>query len=100
MKEPTIKQQLDLIERLTRDYNDDWENNHSMTDNRHKKLMMDTYKLLCKDKLYQNIKYKKPEKFFIELQKMYKNKSAYKFYRPVNVKLFTNQMKKHRKLAS
>ena len=95
MKEPTIKQQLDLIERLTRDYD-----THESTDNRHKKLMMDTYKLLCKDKLYQNIKYKKPEKFFIELQKMYKNKSAYKFYRPVNVKLFTNQMKKHRKLAS
>ena len=94
MKEPTIKQQLDLIERLTRDYD-----THESTDNRHKKLMMDTYKLLCKDKLYQNIKYKKPEKFFIELQKMYKNKSAYKFYRPVNVKLFTNQMNKHRKLA-
>ena len=91
MKEPTIKQQLDLIERLTRDYDD-----HESTDNRHKKLMMDTYKLLCKDKLYQNIKYKKPEKFFIELQKMYNNKSAYKFYRPVNVKLFTDKMKKHR----
>ena len=96
MKEPTIKQQLDLIERLTRDYND----NPAKMDSVHKKLMMDTYKVLCKDKLYQNIKYKKPEKFFIELQKMYKNKSAYKFYRPVNVKLFTNQMKKHRKLAS
>ena len=95
MKEPTLKQQLDLIERLTSDYN-----TYEAMDSQHRKLMLDTYKVLCKDKLYQNIKYKKPEKFFVELQKMYKNKSAYKFYRPVNVKLFTNQMNKHRKLAS
>ena len=90
MKKPTFKQKMDVIKRLKMDYD------HDSTDRRHTKLMLDTYKLLCKDKLYQNIKYKKPEKFFTELQKMYRNKSAYKFYRPVNVKLFTNQMNKHR----
>jgi hypothetical protein len=90
MKKPTFKQKMDVIKRLKMDYD------HDSTDRQHTKLMLDTYKLLCKDKLYQNIKYKNPEKFFIELHKMYNNKSAYKFYRPVNVKLFTDKMKKHR----
>ncbi len=90
MKKPTFKQKMDVIKRLKMN------NDHYSTDRQHTKLMMDTYKLLCKDKLHQNIKHKKPEKFFTELQKMYENKSAYKFYRPVNVKLFTDKMRKHR----
>ena len=70
MKEPTIKQQWDLIERLRRDYND----YPKVMDSVHKKLMMATYKTLSKEKMYKWIKYKKPKKFFEELHKTYKQK--------------------------
>jgi hypothetical protein len=36
--------------------------------------MMATYKTLSKEKMYKWIKYKKPERFFEELNKTYKQK--------------------------